>query len=414
MTRITTTTLDCGMPLIVEQIPGVESVGLSWFLPSGSARDPGDRLGLSAMYAELLLRGCAGMSSREHADALDRVGVGRSVDVGTHYLAVSASALGSRLGEALPLLVDMVRRPTMDASAIDPVRDLCLQSIDALADDPHERASIAARERHAPPPLNRSGLGTKEGLTRITHDDLVSGWAERSRPGGAILAIAGAADPDELAASFNKLLAGWEGEAAPIEVGTPEHKGTYHHIEDDSAQVQILVTHDAPPEPEPTCVLERLVINVLSGGMSSRLFTEVREKRGLCYAVSAGYATDRAHGRVRAYVGTTPERAQESLDVLLAELERINSAEGRIEADEFERAAIGIKSSLVLSGESTGARASALATDMHRLGRPRSLDELAAAFDATTLDDVNNYLSQRSLGPRTIVTLGPTALTPPA
>jgi predicted Zn-dependent peptidase len=128
--------------------------------------------------------------------------------------------------------------------------------------------------------------------------------------------------------------------------------------------------------------------------------------------VSASYTGNRDFGRALAYVGTTPERAQESLDVLLAELRRINTPEGKVTREEFDRAVTGFKSSLVFSGESTAARASALARDQFRLGRPRSLEELAAAIDAVTLEQVNDYLSTRSLGTLTVQTLGPAPLTP--
>jgi predicted Zn-dependent peptidase len=217
------------------------------------------------------------------------------------------------------------------------------------------------------------------------------------------------------------LLAGWSGGAAPVKLGPPAPRG-YAHETDQSNQVQVIVLHDAPGESDPRAVLERIVTNVLSGGMSGRLFTEVREKRGLCYAVSAGFATDRVpdgtagghYGRVLAYVGTTPERAQESLDVLHAELERINTPAGRVTPDEFRRAVVGMKSRLVFSGESTSARAGSLAADYHRLGRARNLDELAAEIDGVTLDQVNAYLAGRKLGRLTVQTLGPAALRPPA
>ena len=419
MTSISLRTLECGMPLIVEPMTGVRSVGLTWFLPAGSATDPAPLEGLSAMWSELVFRGCGDLDSRAQADAQDRLGASRSSDTSTFHLRLSATLVGERLTEALPLFVDMVRRPRFDEASIEPVRDLSLQAIESLADDPQERAVLAARERHNPAPLNRSGMGTEAGLSAITRDDLLAGWEAQVRPGaapwgGAVLAIAGAVDDaDAVAATLDPLLRGWSGVPRPITVEDTPHRGSYHHVQDDSSQVQIVLMHESPAEPHPDANLERVVTAVLSGGMAARLFTEVREKRGLCYSVSAGYATDRAFGRTLAYVGTTPERAQTSLDVLLAELHRINTPEGVIEPAEFERALTGLKASLVFSGESTGARAGALASDFHRLGRPRSLAEIAAAYDAITLDDVNAYLARRSLGPTTIVTLGPAALTPP-
>ncbi len=416
---ITTRALSCGMPLVCEVLSGVRSAGVCWMLPCGPAQDPPGLDGLSAMWNEMLPRGAGSRSSREFADALDALGVGRSVAAGTFALAIGATMLGTRLDAALPMLVDMVLRPRMDEQGIEPARDLCLQAIESLKDDPRERAVLGARARHLPDPINRSGLGSPAGLQAITRDDLVGRWKGVARPGGSVLGVAGAIDPAAVASRLEALLEGWTGRAVePATAGSPVRG--YAHETDQSNQVQIIVMHDAPvdgPERDGVesrdALLERVVTAVLSGGMSGRLFTEVREKRGLCYAVQAGYRGDRTYGTVSAYVGTTPERAQESLDVLLAELDRINTPAGRVTPEEFQRALVGFKSGLVFSGESTSARASALAGDTRRLGRARSLGEIADRLDSITLDEVNAYLARRTLGTLTIQTLGPAALRAP-
>jgi len=425
MSRITVHPLACGMTLILEQMPGVRSVGATWLLPAGSASDPEDRLGLCAMWSELLFRGAGGLDSRRQADEMDRLGMSRSADASTFHMHLGFTLLGERLIDALPSMIALVRSPAMEHASIDPTRDLATQAIESLADDPQERAMIALKDLHADPPLNRSGMGTIEGLNAIARDDLVSGWQRQARPrvsgpgkSGSIFAIAGdlaaAGGPDAIAARFETLLADWSGEAPAIHRGRSSTRGTYHHIPDKSSQVQIVLMHDAPPEPHPDSRLERVAANVMSGGMAARLFTEVREKRALCYSVSESYAAERDYGRCVAYVGTTPERAQESLDVLMAELYRVNEPTGRITLEEFDRAMIGIKSGLIFSGESTGARASALAADQHRLGRPRSLEEIARRYAATSLEEVNEYLSRRRLGDVTIVTVGQSGLKRPA
>jgi predicted Zn-dependent peptidase len=420
---IITRTLACGTPLLLEQMSGVRSAGITWLLPAGSAADPEHRQGIGTLWSELMLRGAGDLSSRQQADAFDTLGVSRSADLSTLHMRVSATLLGARILEALPLIVDMVRRPRLEEEAIEASRDLALQSLDGLKDDPQERAVLTLRERHNPIPLNRSGLGTVEGLEAITQDDLAGWWSERARPrgpnnhGGSIIAIAGdlesAGGPDLITKRLDALLHGWAGEAASITPSPSPTRGTYHHLPDKSSQVQIVLMHDAPPEPTPESKLERFVASTLSGGMAARLFTEVREKRGLCYSVSESYAADRDYGRCLAYVGTTPERAQESLDVLMGELRRVSTPAGKVTPDEFQRAMVGIRSSLIFSGESTGARASGLAGDMHRLGRGRTLDEIEAQYAAITVDQVNDYLTRREMGPVTIVTLGPAELRPP-
>jgi predicted Zn-dependent peptidase len=414
MHGITSHTLVGGTRLVVERIDGVRSAALCWMIPGGSAFDPVDRLGRSALWEELLMRGAGGRDSRAQADAIDRFGVGRSVDVGTFYMRIGATMLGSRLDDAVPLLADMVRSPAFDADDIEPARDLALQSIASLKDDPQERAMIAVRSRHLPDPINRSGLGTPEGIAALTRDELVRDWFATAQPTPSIIAMAGAIDPHHAADVWNRALDRWHGSIALPALSEPPPRG-YAHEPDETNQAQILVCHDAPTELSDDSILEKIVANVLSGGMSGRLFTEVREKRALCYSVSAGYRGDREYGSVTAYVGTTPERAQESLNVLLAELNRINSSApaDRIQHEEFQRAVAGMKSRLIFSGESTGARASALAADMHVYGRPRSLDEIAAKIDRVTLEQVNAYLARRTLGRITIQTLGPKPLAPP-
>ncbi len=413
MSRIEVRMLSCGLTLIVEHIPSVRSVGLLWALPAGSATDPEKFQGRSTMWEHLLLRGAGDLDSKAQADAFDALGASKGTETYTFNLALSSTMLGARLGEALPLIADMVLRPRFEEASIEPVRDLCIQSIESLADDPQERVSILLKQKHAPAPLNRSGLGTIEGLEALDRDMLVEGWREQARPEGAVLAIAGAATMDEVAPQLEKLLKGWKGKAPDVARPAKPERGA-HHETDETNQVHIALAYDGPAEPSPDARLERIVNAVLSGGMSGRLFTEVREKRSLCYSVYASYATERDFGRVVAYAGTTPERAQQTLDVMLGELRRIcghASAGGGVDKGEFERAVTGLKSRIVMSGESTDARAAALAADWRRLGRARSLTDLTAEIEAVTPEMVNDYLARRTLGTMTLATIGPAPLT---
>ncbi|MGD9688691.1 MAG: M16 family metallopeptidase [Phycisphaerales bacterium] len=406
-------TLACGMPLVVEENRGVGSAALTWLLPVGSGADREDRQGLSTMLSELIFRGAGTLNSRQQADALDRLGLSRGADVGAAHLRLSATMLSAKVIDALPLLADMVLRPRFEPDAIEPVRDLSLQALQGLKDQPQERGGIMLTERHNHPPLNRSGLGTESGLESITREELASHWAARARPGGSILAICGNVNGSDIARRLDEVLRGWGGEAPKVECTASPTRGTYHHEEEQASQVHIYLAHEAPRESDPDAVLERIGNAVLSGGSSSRLFTEVRERRALCYSVHAWYAADKLWGRVTGYVGTTPDKAQMSLDVMMAELRRMGTRAGAVTPEEFQRAVVGYKSKLVFAGESTGARAAAIASDLHRLGRPRTLSELAAAIDRVTLDELNAYFARRTMGAVTIVTLGPGALKRP-
>lgn len=412
MSEIKTIALDCGATLVVEKNLTVRSLAARFLVPVGDAHDPAALEGRAPMWAELLLRGAGAHDSRAQADAFDLLGATRAAENTRLYTRLSSTMLADRFEGVAPLLADTILRPRFDDSSFEPARELCLQSLASLADDPQETAVLAARARHYAEPLNRSGMGTEAGLRALTRGTLASDWATHAQPEGTIITLAGNVDAGDAAGVLNGLFEGWSGTPAPREPGAEAPRGYAHEL-DDSSQVQIVVVHDAPREPSDDVILERILISVLSGGMSSRLFTEVREKRGLCYAVNASYAPSKETGTVTAYVGTTPERAQESLDVLVAELERINGA-APITEEEFRRAVNGIKSRIVFSGESTAARAGALAADVHNRGRARSLDEVAAAVDAVTLERLNAYAAGRTLGTLTVQTLGPSELTPPA
>ena len=174
--------------------------------------------------------------------------------------------------------------------------------------------------------------------------------------------------------------------------------------------MHIGIAYDAISELDDNSILQRVATAVLSGGMSGRLFTEVREKRGLCYSVYATYAAQKQRGAVLSYVGTTAPRAQETLDVLIGEHTRLGDG---ISKDEFDRAIVGMKSRLVMQGESSGARAAAIAYDQHTFGRPRTLDERRAQVDAITLEKLVEYVAQHRPGAMTIVTIGPDKLNVP-
>lgn len=405
----TSRTLDCGARVVVEPMPSVASLAIRWLLPIGSATDAADGDGQAAMLSEMIFRGAGELNSRQHSDALDRLGVDRGSGVNRYHMPLSFTLLGDRLDDALPLIVDLVRRPLLPDDAIEPVRSLCLQSLEGLPDDPQHLVMLRLRERHDPPPLNRHGYGDETALRATTMDDLRNAWASRCVPQGAIVSAAGAVDPGRLIDQLNERLSGWCGEIAEPKESAPAARG-HLHLAEETNQVHIAAAWDAPAEPDDDSMLQRLAMAVLSGGSSARLFTEVRQKRSLCYSVGASYRGGRDRGRVTLYAGTTPDRAQETLDVCLAEFARLREGASQ---DEFDRAIVGLKSRLIMHGEATRARASALAGDLFRIGRARSLEEIARQIDAITLDQLNAYLARRDFGVPTLVSIGPVELVLP-
>jgi predicted Zn-dependent peptidase len=187
--------------------------------------------------------------------------------------------------------------------------------------------------------------------------------------------------------------------------------GNFHHEDQQSEQTHIGIAYPSIPETHEDYYTIRMAIEVLSGGMSGRLFTEVREKRGLCYSVWAGYSSLKSQGSILGYAGTSNDRAQATLDCFMTELHRLSDG---VTHAELDRAKIGLKASTIMSSESTSSRAGAIAHDYFMRGRIRTLDEIKNAIDAVTVDRVNAYLKKNTPGPFTIVTVGPKALKLPA
>lgn len=396
-----------GLTLVAEPMPSVRSLAMTLLTPAGVARQPEDQQGVAPLLAEMLGRGAGGRSSRAFNDALDALGVHRSINAGNRHLSFGATMVGERLDQALPLLLDQAIRPNLDAAELEPARDLCLQEIAALEDDPQRRAMIKLRGQHFPEPLGRPSDGLAEHLAKLTHEQVVGFNKATVVPGGSILAVAGSFDWPALKDNIESLTADWTGSADDIAAPGQGPRG-YTHLQADTEQVHIALAYDAPAETDEDAILQRAAVSVLSGGMSSRLFTEVREKRGLCYSVYASYAGMRDRGAVLGYAGTTTPRAQETLDVFVAELKRL--AQG-VSADELQRAIVGMKARLVMQGESTGARASAIAADQYVHGRPRTLEERVARIDSVTDEAVNRFVADHAVQDMTVVTIGPEALT---
>ncbi|MEM9082855.1 MAG: pitrilysin family protein [Planctomycetota bacterium] len=399
-------TLTSGVKFASEHIPSAESVALTWLLPAGIAHDPENAVGLARINEELIQRGAATRDARAFADALDAAGVHISVSAGSRFTRLSVSFLPAHADDTLSLLVDMVREPRMEAQHCDAARDLALQSLASLQDEPRDRVMDTLRTTHHPPPFDRSNHGTAEGIQAVTPELAAEQWRTHAVAGGSIIAAAGAIDPDAFANSLEQRLQGVSGELAEITYSGIRPARGHHHEEADTDQVHIALAAEGPTEADDDADKARLIAAVLSGGMGARLFTEVREKRGLCYAVSANYAAAKDHGVISAYSGTTPDRAQQTLDVLLEQLAHISTPEGAPTDDEVVRAKVGLRSKLVMAGESTSARAAALARDVHALGTPRSLNERMERIEAITPDDLRDYIKANPIKVETIATIG--------
>ena len=384
-------TLECGMTLCVEPMPSVRTVAVNWLIPAGHATDAPTALGHSAMLAELIQRGAGQLDSKQLSDALDRVGEQRAVTSAASHIVFTGLSLGDRLADSLELVASMIRDPRMPEEALGAVQSLALQNLESLTDDPQHLVGIRLRSLHMPEPFNRTGYGEVASIRDAKIEELRDAWYARARPVGSIFAAAGAVNADELARDLDRLLKGWRGVGPnPVPVGA--RLGGMRHERDESNQTHVAMAFDAPTEGDPDTIRARLATDILGSGTSSRLFVEVRERRGLCYSIAAGYAGGLHRGMCTIYAGSTPERAQATLDCIM---DVVSKFEHGVTADELRRAKTGLECRLIMAGESTGSRAGGIAGDFHRLGRCRSLQEIGAEVASQTLEGMNDFIARR-------------------
>lgn len=395
-----------GLTFLAERMEHVRSAALNFLVPAGCVYDPPEHAGMASVLSELITRGAGPRDSRELTLALDNLGLDRDESVGSLHTRFWGATLARNLPAALDIYADILRRPHLPEKEMDPVRALALQDLQALEDEPRQKLLIELRRRHYPPPLGKDRRGTREGILHMDRAAVQKHYARYFQPRGTILSIAGNIDYQPLVDQVGRLLGDWEpGREPKLQLKKPPAKRA--HLAKDTTQTQIGIAYPSVPLGHPEYYAAQGAVNVLSGGMSSRLFTEVREKRGLCYAVSASYQSFKDRASVICYAGTTNERAQETLDVVLGELERL---QGGIEPEEVERVQAGLKSSLILQQESTSARAGSLASDWYYLSRVRSFDEIQAAIDALTPQSILRHVRRHPPRDFTIVTLGPKPL----
>jgi predicted Zn-dependent peptidase len=395
-----------GLALIAEPMPSLESAAFTILSPAGAIHDPSDRCGLATLTCELMLRGCGPRSSREFINDLENLGVQRGESVATAHASFGAATLSKNLPATLRIYADLLRRPHLPADQLEAGRLVVLQELRSIEDDPSHKVMLELKRRHYPDPWGKPSEGEQAAVEAITIDDVQRHFQGLFRPNGTVIGVAGRINWPALKDQIGELFADWK----PIAVNLPAEGATgkqIEHITHDSNQTQIGIAYPSVPYRHPDYFRASGAVGVLSGGMSSRLFTEVREKRGLCYSVFASYHTQRDRACILCYAGTSAERAQETLDVTLGELQGL--AKG-IKAEELTRLKARVKSSLIMQGESSSARSGAVARDWYHLGRPRTLQELGQLVDALTVQSINEYLEANPPKDFTVVTLGPTAL----
>ncbi len=399
--------LSNGMVLVGERLNAVETAAFNFMVPAGSVTVPEGCSGASCVVSDWIFRGAGPYDNRALSEALDGLGLHRMGAAGKAYLTLGAALEAGHLADALSLYSEIILAPHLDPAQFESVRQLAIDEVLGLDDDPRQKVMISLREQFFPKPWGLSTLGCLPDLESLTPSGTRDLVARNFDPCRSILTVAGKYDFAAVCAQVESLF-GTAVPKPPVEIIPGARGDTYTHIPNDGAQVHIGLMTKTVTCSDPDYYAARLAVSVLSGGMSSRLFTEVREKRGLCYAIGARYYGLKDRAAIMCYAGTTPDKAQETVDVTVAQFNQLQEG---LTTEELDRAKVGLKSALIMQSESSSSRAGAIGGDFYKLGRVRTLDEIKACIDAVTLESLRTFLEQRGSWGFTAATMGPKSIT---
>lgn len=395
-----------GLTVVGEIMPWLESAAFSFSIPAGCQYDPPGKEGLANFVCEMVQRGCGPWNSRQYIERLEWLGIDYSSSASVYHTHFSGALPAQNLNEAFEVYASVLRAPHIPEDQLEEGRMVCFQEIRSIEDDLAQRVMLQLRKRQYGDPRGRWSQGSTEAVAVIDLNDIQEFYNQYYQPDGVILSVAGKIDWDQLIKQVESLFGDWQ-PAPPVVLNDRDSVVGSLHIPFDSQQTHIALAAPSLPYSHPDYFLARGAVGVLSDGMSSRLFHNLREKQGLCYSVFATLHSVLNQACLVAYVGTGSERAQQSLDALVHEL--VSLADG-VQEEELDRLKIQIRSSLVMQQESSRSRAGSIAGDWFHLGRARSLTEVTELINGLSAERLNEYLRSHPLGNFNLVTLGPEPL----
>jgi predicted Zn-dependent peptidase len=413
-TSVRRSVLPSGVRVLTEQVPGAQSVSVSFSVAVGSRDETNNHFGSTHFLEHLLFKGTKKRTAMDIAVAFDSVGGSSNASTGKEHTSYYAKVQDSALPIAVDVIADMLTSSVIDPTEFENERPVILEELAMNDDDPHdvvhEAFSTAVLGGH---PLGRPIGGTIETITNVTRDAVWEHYQQNYRPQDLVVVAAGNVEHQQLIELVEKGLteAGWDLSIAakPVQRRLLQpakiSRGTkLQVIHRPISQVNILVGSEGLYVDDSRRYAMGVLNTVLGGGMSSRLFQEIREKRGLAYSVysfNQGYSDAATFGL---YAGCSPAKAQEVTELMIAELEKIANA--GITTDELTLAKGNISGSLALKFETNQARMSRLASAEIVAGEFMDLDETIAAFNKVQLDDVKELAADLVARPRSVVAVG--------
>ncbi|MGO9961682.1 MAG: M16 family metallopeptidase [Solirubrobacteraceae bacterium] len=388
------TTLDSGVRIVTEAMPSVRSVSLGFWIGAGSRYESDAQAGLSHLLEHLLFKGTAKYESLEIDQIFDGMGAELNAGTGKETTSVYARVIDVHLADAFDVMAEMVFRPSL--RDIDSEREVILEEIAMYEDDPQEKVfDMLGEAVFGDDPLGRAIIGRAEVISNTSAAEIAGFHAARYRPDNVVIAASGAVDHDAIVqlarartaeAPIGARARNADGRVTGDPVLLPPHGPRRRFERKDTEQYHVCLGATGLSRHDDRRFALRVLDTIFGGTSSSRLFQEVRERRGLAYAVYSFTSAYHDTGQVGLYVGTRAENLVQALSVVGSELTRWR--EEPATAEELARAKENLKGRVVLALESTGARMNRLGSEILAGTTLMPIDEVVACIDAVSLEDL--------------------------
>jgi len=398
---ITTETLPNGVRVITESVTHVQSVSVGIWVTSGARDETASNRGISHFIEHMLFKGTETRTAKQIADEFDSIGGRLNAFTDKEYTCYFAKVLSEHLPHAVDVLADMFWNSMFDSKEIKLEKNVVMEEIKRHEDTPedlvHDVFAQAAWHGH---PLGNSILGSADAVRKLGRDDVIDFMRATYTPDGIVISAAGNLLHEELVEQIGRLFGRGQGAKAPQHAAPSFTSGTVL-TDKTTEQVHLCIGTPGFSQLDSEKYTLAIIDATLGGGMSSRLFQEIRENRGLAYAIGSYSASYREGGLFAVYGGTSIENLDQVLDLVRTEF--ANVRENNITDEELNRAKNQIRGALVLSQESMSSRMIHMAKSLLYYGRIVPVEEVISSVLKVTRDDVAEVAS-RIFGESTLAT----------
>ncbi|MFH1825945.1 MAG: pitrilysin family protein [bacterium] len=388
-----------GLSIVTEQIPAMRSVSIGFLIGTGSGNETPQENGISHLIEHMLFKGTAKRSAYDIAYELDAVGGKINAFTAKEQTMFYSVVLDQHIDLAIDILCDILLNSKFDAKDMELEKQVILEEIKMYEDTPDELIHDYFAEKilrgH---PIGKSTIGTKDIIEAISHHDIDEYMGKWYTPENTTIAIAGAI-PDDTTERIMAYLHDWQGKTTALMPNYPSIKGGLHLKRKKTEQVHLCLGVQGPSQLDPDRYPYSVLDTILGGSMSSRLFQEVREKRGLAYSIYSTASPFRHFGLSYIYAGVNKKNLEKVVELIMAEI--CNIKKDGVTPEELNRGKEFLKGTLVLGMESTTSRMSWLARSEFYYGRAMTIEEVFDKVDKVTNDDIirlaNNHFQNKML-----------------